>query len=59
MKILRNLPHLDAKNLISGSKKIAQIIDDDLYDMLVRHTFDPTIYDVIMSLDEANEPQST
>jgi cell cycle arrest protein BUB2 len=48
MKILRSLPELDARRIISMTIDIVNRIDEDLYDMLVRHTFDPTIYEAIM-----------
>lgn len=48
MKLLRNLPELNARKLISLTLDIVPALDEDLYDMLVRHTFDPTIYDAIM-----------
>jgi cell cycle arrest protein BUB2 len=51
MKLLRNLPELNAKKLIVLTMDIINRLDEDLYDMLVRHTFDPTIYDAIIPID--------
>lgn len=48
MKLLRNIPELNAKKLILMTIDIVNQLDEDLYDMLVRHPFDPTIYEAII-----------
>lgn len=55
MKLLRQLPELNAKKIISLTLELMPNIPEDLYDMLVRHPFDPTIFDVILPECENEE----
>jgi len=48
MKILRRLPNLDARAIINVTVSLIPQLSEDLYDQLVRHSYDPMIYDVIM-----------
>ena len=48
MKLLRHCPELNAKKIIGIAMEMVTKLDEDLYDMLVRHPFDPTIYEAIM-----------
>ncbi|KAI8916411.1 rab-GTPase-TBC domain-containing protein [Gorgonomyces haynaldii] len=47
MKLLRTLPDLNAKKIIDKVLVLASSLDEDLYDLCVRHPFDPTIYDAL------------
>ncbi|KAJ3379535.1 hypothetical protein HDU92_006625 [Lobulomyces angularis] len=49
MKILRTLPDLNAKLILRVTLNLIPQLSEDLYDMLVRHLFDPMIYDVIIN----------
>ncbi|KAJ3284634.1 hypothetical protein HK104_009835 [Borealophlyctis nickersoniae] len=57
MKILRTLPELDAREVIAVTLTLVPVLPETLYDMLVRHPYDPMIYDAIMpeQLDEEEE----
>jgi len=44
MKLLRTLPDLDAKAIISLCIRLVKMLPDELYDRLVRHTFDKRLY---------------
>lgn len=43
MSLLRQFPELDARKIIKLSLSITKSIPDDLYDLIVRHTFDETV----------------
>ncbi|KAF9973228.1 hypothetical protein BGZ73_003566 [Actinomortierella ambigua] len=43
MKILRVFPNLDAAKIIAKTMEIIRLIPDPLYDMLVRHPYDPSV----------------
>ncbi|KAF9167244.1 hypothetical protein DFQ26_005203 [Actinomortierella ambigua] len=43
MKLLRVFPNLDAPKIIAKTMEIIRLIPDPLYDMLVRHPFDPSV----------------
>ncbi|KAI8807707.1 rab-GTPase-TBC domain-containing protein, partial [Cladochytrium replicatum] len=47
MKLLRRFPPLRARAVIDKTVELIAQIPDDLYDMLVRHAYDPTIYDLL------------
>lgn len=47
MKQLRTLPDLDAAKIINITLGLIPLLPEDLYDLLVRHPFDPMIYDDI------------
>jgi cell cycle arrest protein BUB2 len=47
MKQLRILPDLDAAKIINITLGLIPLLPEDLYDLLVRHPFDPMIYDDI------------
>lgn len=49
MKVLRTLPNLDAEKIISVTLSLIPQLSEDLYDQLVRHCFDPVMYDVVMN----------
>ncbi|CAG8580215.1 3520_t:CDS:2 [Diversispora eburnea] len=42
MKLLRTMPELNAKSIINLTVQLVQQIPDNLYELLVRHPFDPT-----------------
>ncbi|CAG8549246.1 9346_t:CDS:2 [Funneliformis caledonium] len=43
MKLLRTMPELDAKPVINLTVRLVQQIPDKLYDLLVRHPYDPSV----------------
>jgi cell cycle arrest protein BUB2 len=43
MKLLRTMPELNAKSVISLTVQLVQQIPDKLYDLLVRHPFDSSV----------------
>ncbi|KND03188.1 uncharacterized protein SPPG_02246 [Spizellomyces punctatus DAOM BR117] len=51
MRLLRTFPDLNAKELVAHTVGLVPRLPEDLYDMLVRHTFDAGIYDVVMGDD--------
>ena len=55
MRLLRTLPDLKAKKIIEDTLRLIPLLHEDLYDMLVRHPFDPTIHDVVLPNREENE----
>lgn len=55
MKLLRTLPPLHANRIISITLNILPELPDYLYDLLVRHTYDPTIDGAINEDDEEDE----
>ena len=55
MKILRTLPELNAKKIIQITLDLLPNLPEDLYDMLVRHPFDPTIFDVVLQDHEQHQ----
>lgn len=44
MKVLRNLPDLQAQPVIALSVRLVKQLPDELHSRLVRHTYDPTLY---------------
>ncbi|KAJ3108944.1 hypothetical protein HDU97_009677 [Phlyctochytrium planicorne] len=48
IKLLRTLPDLNAKAVISIALTLIPMLPESLYDMLVRHPFDPMINDFIL-----------
>ncbi|CAG8653013.1 5721_t:CDS:2 [Acaulospora morrowiae] len=47
MKLLRTMPELNAKQIINLTVQLAQKIPDKLYDLLVRHPFDPDVATIL------------
>ncbi|KAF9567448.1 hypothetical protein EC968_003248 [Mortierella alpina] len=47
MKLLRIFPDLDADKIIGETIRIVKLLPDDLYDLLVRHPYDPAVADQI------------
>jgi cell cycle arrest protein BUB2 len=46
-KLLRTLPDLESKAIIESIMKSKPLLSDSLYDQLVRHCYDPMIFEVI------------
>ncbi|KAH6589671.1 hypothetical protein BASA61_005551 [Batrachochytrium salamandrivorans] len=51
-KLLRSFPDLSAGIIIETAKDLISQIPEDLYDMLVRHTFDPIVCDMLLQGNE-------
>lgn len=49
MKVLQNMPDLKAAMLISMTLDMAALLDEDVYDFVARHPFDPAVYEAIIS----------
>ncbi|KAJ3089420.1 hypothetical protein HK102_006437 [Quaeritorhiza haematococci] len=49
MRLLRNFPDLNTRAIIPVTLSLIPQLPEDLYDMLVRHPFDPMVYDLIMT----------
>lgn len=47
MKLLRIFPDLDANKIIRETIRMVKLLPDDLYDLLVRHPYDPAVADQI------------
>ncbi|KAG0342017.1 hypothetical protein BG004_005783, partial [Podila humilis] len=47
MKLLRIFPDLDADKIISETIKMVKLLPDELYDLLVRHPYDPSVAEQI------------
>lgn len=47
MKLLRTFPPLDAAAILNRAKSLVCMLPDELYDILVRHPFDPSIVEVL------------
>ncbi|KAJ3321861.1 hypothetical protein HDU76_014020, partial [Blyttiomyces sp. JEL0837] len=47
-KLLRTFPDLNAKSIITLTLRILPLLPEGLYDMLVRHPFDPMINDFVL-----------
>ncbi|KAF9981428.1 hypothetical protein BGZ75_007296 [Mortierella antarctica] len=47
MKLLRIFPDLDADKIIRETIRMVKLLPDDLYDLLVRHPYDPAVADQI------------
>ncbi|KAF9180527.1 hypothetical protein BGZ51_006116 [Haplosporangium sp. Z 767] len=47
MKLLRIFPDLDADKIIRETIRMVKLLPDELYDLLVRHPYDPTVADQI------------
>jgi hypothetical protein len=45
--LLRQFPNLNAEKIIKLSLSIAKSIPDDLYDLIVRHTYDESVSKLI------------
>jgi cell cycle arrest protein BUB2 len=41
------MPELQAKHVIEKTMELVKLISEDLYDLLVRHTYDPSVYDAL------------
>jgi cell cycle arrest protein BUB2 len=48
IKVLREL-ELDAKPIIQKTMEFVKVVSEDLYDLLVRHPYDPSVYDALFS----------
>ncbi|KAJ1537318.1 hypothetical protein HK405_014712, partial [Cladochytrium tenue] len=48
MKLLRTLPDLNARVTIALALRMLPKLTDSVYDLLVRHPFDPTVLDVLL-----------
>ncbi|TPX38484.1 hypothetical protein SeLEV6574_g07765 [Synchytrium endobioticum] len=58
MRLLRTLPDLNARKIIEDTLRLIPLLHEDLYDMLVRHPFDPTIHDVVLPEREGDDGDS-
>ncbi|KAF9950401.1 hypothetical protein BGZ72_007952 [Mortierella alpina] len=47
MKLLRIFPDLDADKIIRETIRMVKLLPDDLYDLLVRHPYDPAVAEQI------------
>ncbi|KAF9952224.1 hypothetical protein BGZ70_000692, partial [Mortierella alpina] len=47
MKLLRIFPDLDTDKIIRETIRMVKLLPDDLYDLLVRHPYDPAVADQI------------
>ncbi|KFH66650.1 hypothetical protein MVEG_07175 [Podila verticillata NRRL 6337] len=47
MKLLRIFPDLDADKIIGETIKMVKLLPDELYDLLVRHPYDPSVAEQI------------
>ncbi|KAG0252974.1 hypothetical protein BG011_006626 [Mortierella polycephala] len=47
MKLLRIFPDLDADKIIHETIRMVKLLPDELYDLLVRHPYDPTVAEQI------------
>ncbi|KAG0054154.1 hypothetical protein BGZ83_011850 [Gryganskiella cystojenkinii] len=47
MKLLRIFPDLDADRIIGETIRMIRLLPDELYDLLVRHPYDPSVADQI------------
>ncbi|KAF9096704.1 hypothetical protein BGX23_010640 [Mortierella sp. AD031] len=47
MKLLRIFPDLDADKVIRETIRMVKLLPDELYDLLVRHPYDPTVAEKI------------
>ena len=52
MKLLRSFPELKAKETISLTMTLIPMLPEDLYDLLVRHPYDPMILDILTEMDQ-------
>lgn len=55
MKLLRTFPDLNSKAILNITRSLITQIDDELYDNLVRHTFDPMVFEVMCNSSELDE----
>lgn len=55
MKILRQFPELNAQEVIQKTLGLVPRLPEDLYDMLVRHPFDATVYELVMGDEGVGE----
>ncbi|KAI9347192.1 rab-GTPase-TBC domain-containing protein [Zopfochytrium polystomum] len=55
VKVLRTMPDLDARAIIALTLKMLPKLPDNIYDMLVRHPFDPMILDYVLTEDGGDE----
>ncbi|KAL2918160.1 CDC16 protein [Polyrhizophydium stewartii] len=54
MKLLRSFPDLDAGTILATTQTLIPRLPEDLYDMLVRHTFDPIVCDMLLQEPDAD-----
>ncbi|KAI8930262.1 rab-GTPase-TBC domain-containing protein [Entophlyctis helioformis] len=54
MRMLRSFPELDARKIVSTTTALIPRLPEDLYDLLVRHTFDPIVCDMLLQEDAEN-----
>jgi len=47
MKLLRIFPDLDADRIIGETIRMIKLLPDELYDLLVRHPYDPSVAEQI------------
>jgi hypothetical protein len=47
-KVLREL-EVDSKQIIQKTMEFVKILGEDLYDLLVRHPYDASVYDALFS----------
>lgn len=50
MKILMALPKIPIRDVKEEVLKLCKKCPEELYDLLVRHTFDPAVFDTIMEI---------
>jgi hypothetical protein len=50
MKILKSIPRVEGVDWIQGTMKLISSCPEELYDLLVRHTYDASAYETIMEL---------
>ncbi|KAI8899744.1 rab-GTPase-TBC domain-containing protein [Globomyces pollinis-pini] len=52
MKLLRDMPILNTTDTIKKVLELVEECPEDIYDMLVRHPYDATVYDTILELED-------
>ena len=48
MKVLKGINNVQGRDWIDGTMVFVSKCPEDLYDLLVRHPYDPSAYEVIM-----------
>jgi cell cycle arrest protein BUB2 len=50
MKILQKGPKIDARWLIQETLDLIPTCPEELFEMIVRHTYDPSVYEQVMEI---------
>ncbi|KAJ3040859.1 hypothetical protein HDV00_010319 [Rhizophlyctis rosea] len=58
MKLLRSLPAIRAQEIISVTLQFVPQLPEELYDMLVRHPYDPLIYQAVVADQDGDEEEA-